>query len=157
MKEWQAVFMIENYKHEIESEKQKYEKIKGQKCGKIRFLVSYYNKEFTYGIILAIVTALTMLNSYLQLQLILMIKDDNDDAEVNTAKILSVLMFFLLFSCQYVLAVFNLNKYRKTNYLIGHGSIGLLWLGMGISYYFGSFLFAKISAPLFSVALGLSV
>ena len=49
---------------------------------------------------------------------------------------------------------FNLNKYRKANYLIGSGLAGLNWLGMAISYYFGSFGYPKLSGFVLAIAAG---
>ena len=149
--------MIKNYKESIENENQQFEKTKGRNCGKIRFLIKYYNKEFIYGIVIGVATAFTMFNCYLQFQLILMVEDDSNDSELRISKLLGAFVFFSLVICQLILIAFNLNKYRKTNFLIGHGFMGLIWLAMGISYYFGSFIFAKIAGFLFSACLGLSV
>ena len=110
MKDSQVTFLIKKHKESIESEKQQYEKIKGRKCGKIRFLVSYYNKEFTYGIYLAIASAFTMLNCYMQFILKLMVEDENDDAQLKTGKLLNASMFLIILLAQLILAVSNLNK-----------------------------------------------
>ena len=156
MKETQVTFMIKNYNEALENEKQQSEKTKGRKCGNIRFLLSYYNKEAMYGIIIGLVTAFGMLNAFLQFQLILTVKDDNNDDELSTAKFLAALVVFFMVICQLILIMFNLNKYRKANYLIGLAIMGLTWLGMSISYYFDSFTFPKIAGFMFAAACGLS-
>ena len=156
MKETQATFMIKNYNEILEKEKQQSEKTKGRKCGNIRFLFTYYNKEAIYGIILGLVTAFGMLNSYLQFQLTLIVKDDDNDDELQTAKLLSAFIVLFLIIFKFINIVSNLNKYRKMNYLIGHGIMGLNWLGMGISYYFDSFTFPKFCGFIFVAACGLS-
>ena len=38
---------------------------------------------------------------------------------------------------------------------MGHGLLGLNWLGMGISYYFDSFVYPKIAGFVFAAACGL--
>ena len=156
MKETQVTFMIKNYNEVLENEKQQSEKTKGRKCGNIRFLLSYYNKEAMYGIIIGLVTAFGMLNVFLQFQLILTVKDDNNDDELSTAKFLAALTIFFMIICQLILVVFNLNKSRKINYLIGLGIQGLTWLGMGISYYFDNFTCPIIAGFIFAAASGLS-
>ena len=156
MKESQAIFMFNNQKENVDNEKQKYEKTKGRKCGKIRFLISHFHKEFVYGILLGLVTSLSLQVSYRQFFLTFMVKDDHDDAELKTSKVLAVFIALFMIICQLILIVFNLNRLRKNNYLIGHGIFGLTWLGMGISYYFGSYIFPKIAGFIFYGALGMS-
>lgn len=48
----------------------------------------------------------------------------------------------------------NLNKYRKTNYLIGHGIVGLNWLFMALSYYSDSYIYPKIAGFLVAACCG---
>ena len=156
MKETQVTFMIKNYVEGIENEKQQSEKAKGRTCGNIRFLLSYYNKESIYGIIIGLVSAFGMLNSFLNYQLILTVEDEDNDDELNSAKILATFLVLTMAICQIILVVFNLNKFRKPNYLIGLTLMGLTWLGMAISYYFESFTFPKIAGFIFCAICGVS-
>lgn len=81
MKESQIIFMINNSCKVIETEDELLKSTKGRRCGAFRFLITYYNKEFQYGIVLGLCTALNMFNCYFQFIQILLQKDENDKDE----------------------------------------------------------------------------
>ena len=64
MKESYVIFMIKNFNQIIETENEQKEKTKGRKCGELRFLASYYNKELVYGILTGVLVASTMFNCF---------------------------------------------------------------------------------------------
>ena len=48
-------------------------------------------------------------------------------------------------ACGFINIQFNLNHYRKTNYLIGHGIMGLNWAACAVSYWCDSFIYPIIA------------
>ena len=78
--------MVNNNNKVIKDEDEQFEKFKGQMFGKIRFLFTYYNKEFWYGIVVGLSTSLSMFNCFEQFPQILLLKNDNDESELKTVK-----------------------------------------------------------------------
>ena len=67
MKEENIIFLFENFKKLIKEEEQFTAQIKSQKksCGFLRFMCQHYSKEFVYGVVVGLFTALTSFNCYL--------------------------------------------------------------------------------------------
>lgn len=73
--------MINSFKEVLKQENDFKEETKGKSCGVLRFVGSHYSKEFTYGIVMAITTALCFFNCYESFAMLLLVKDSTSDSE----------------------------------------------------------------------------
>lgn len=69
-------------------------------------------------------------------------------------KLINVAIICWELTCGMIGVIFKLNKYRKTNYLIGHTIVGFNWLAMAISYHFHNFTFPIIAGFILATCCG---
>jgi len=147
-------FAIENVKKMIDIEVKEDEKAKatGKNCAEFRT----YDKEFWYALFMGQATAYCGFQGFLMFNLVFINRDEDNDSDLSLCRILGCLFIVNEIIFRLFINAFNVNKYRKTNYLVGHTILALNWFAMGISYSTDSdtYLYPKIGGFILSACVG---
>lgn len=112
-------FAIDNVKKMIEIEKEDEEKVKSE-GGKWFAEFRLYSKEFWMALFMGQATAYCGFQGFLMFNLVFINKDEHNKSDLSLCRILGCLFIVAEVVFRLVINLFNVNKYRKTNYLVGH-------------------------------------
>ena len=165
MKEEYLEYLFVSFHKVIDMEKEQYDiyanKIslngkKISKCGYFCNLQKLYNKELQYGSVVALLTSMNFFNAYQSYLLVIIVEDQDDEAQVEVARTLQMTAYVWMGISGLINIIFNLNKYRKVNFLIGIFILGIGWIGCSIAFSYNNFLYAKILLYVLAGLLGAS-
>lgn len=86
----------------------------------------------------------------------IIVEDQDDEAQVEVARTLQMTAYVWMGISGLINIIFNLNKYRKVNFLIGIFILGIGWIGCSIAFSYNNFLYAKILLYVLAGLLGAS-
>jgi len=157
MRKEYIIFLKEEFTKVVVAEDKFRDEIKGKTCGTWKFMFDHYSKECKYVFLMANMCAMTFFNIPEVYPLLFMVKNEHDQDEIQTAR----LMISIWFIIQFLIGMANLkyrwNKYRKSNFLFGVCAMGISWIACCISYSQGSYWFAKFHPLTICIVNGFSL
>lgn len=123
-------FTVENVKKMIAIEEADTKRTGGGFLAEIKT----YKKEFWMALFMGQATAYCGFQGFLMFNLVFINKDEDNKSDLSLCRILGCLFIVNEILFRTFINMWNINKYRKTNYLVGHTILAINWFAMCYSY-----------------------